>query len=199
MQAYCPVSYQLRVIQSYTCHGAVCAQWSYQSIPAKRLADADLLAPHLAPRCLAEQPSSANAICVMPLLATATYSISRNASSRNSDISPAAQVKPMREDQLVSGSGDMHKIVNLATLSDSLDYLADAIQHFGDSQQPRQSATVCCNQPPSYCSKQPAQGTGTLLCVMFLPHCGFLIHVSLCEPVAEQTTLQLCSNGWGMP
>ena len=36
----------------------------------------------------------------------------------------------------------MHHLVNLATLSDSLDYLADAIQHFGDSQQPRQSAGV---------------------------------------------------------
>ncbi|DBA83817.1 TPA: hypothetical protein ACH3X1_006340 [Trebouxia sp. C0004] len=53
-----------------------------------------------------------------------------------------AQVKPVREDQLVSASGDMHRLVNLATLSDSLDYLADAIQHFGDSQQPRQSAVA---------------------------------------------------------
>ncbi|KAL0041964.1 hypothetical protein WJX79_010411 [Trebouxia sp. C0005] len=53
-----------------------------------------------------------------------------------------AQVKPVREDQLVSASGDMHRLVNLATLSDSLDYLADAIQHFGDSQQPRQSAAA---------------------------------------------------------
>jgi hypothetical protein len=52
------------------------------------------------------------------------------------------QVKPVREDQLVSVSGDMHRLVNLATLSDSLDYLADAIQHFGESQQPRQSAAV---------------------------------------------------------
>ena len=42
----------------------------------------------------------------------------------------------------MSASGDMHRLVNLATLSDSLDYLADAIQHFGDSQQPRQSASV---------------------------------------------------------
>ena len=49
----------------------------------------------------------------------------------------------MREDQLVSGLGDMHQLVNLAALADSLDYLADAIQHFGDSQQPRKPAMVC--------------------------------------------------------
>ena len=39
----------------------------------------------------------------------------------------------------------MHRLVNLASLADSLDYLADAIQHFGDSQQPRQSAQVGCH------------------------------------------------------
>lgn len=42
----------------------------------------------------------------------------------------------------MSASGDMHRLVNLASLADSLEYLADAIQHFGDSQQPRQSAQV---------------------------------------------------------
>ena len=44
----------------------------------------------------------------------------------------------------MSASGDMHRLVNLASLADSLEYLADAIQHFGDSQQARQSALVGC-------------------------------------------------------
>ena len=56
------------------------------------------------------------------------------------------QVKPVHVDQLVMASGDTQRLVNLATLSDSLDYLADAMQHFGDGQQARHSAQV---GPPS--------------------------------------------------
>ena len=51
-------------------------------------------------------------------------------------------MKPVNVAQLVAASGDMQRLVNLATLSDSLDYLADAMQHFGDSQHTRHSALV---------------------------------------------------------
>ena len=52
------------------------------------------------------------------------------------------QAKPVSVDQLVTASGDTQRLVNLASLSDSLDYLADAMQHFGDSQHTRHSALV---------------------------------------------------------
>ena len=52
------------------------------------------------------------------------------------------QAKQVSVDQLVAASGEMQQLVNLASLSDSLDYLADAMQHFGDNQHTRHSALV---------------------------------------------------------
>ena len=43
------------------------------------------------------------------------------------------QVKPVGVERLVAASGDTQRLVNLASLSDSVGYLADAMQHFGDS------------------------------------------------------------------
>ena len=40
----------------------------------------------------------------------------------------------MNEEQLISSQGDMQRLVGLAALSDSLQYLADAIQQSGSSQ-----------------------------------------------------------------
>lgn len=60
------------------------------------------------------------------------------------------QMKPVSVAQLVAASGDMQRLVNLATLSDSLDYLADAMQHFGDSQHTRHSALVACLPVPVF-------------------------------------------------
>ena len=51
-------------------------------------------------------------------------------------------MKPVREEQLMSGSGDMSRLINLAALSDSLDYLADAIHRFGDTKQPQSPVRV---------------------------------------------------------
>lgn len=39
-------------------------------------------------------------------------------------------------------SGSAQRLIDLATLSDSLDYLADAMQHFGDGQHARQLPLV---------------------------------------------------------
>ena len=60
------------------------------------------------------------------------------------------QAKPVSVDQLVAASGNMQRLVNLATLSDSLDYLADAMQHFGDSQHTRRSALVTSLPVPAF-------------------------------------------------
>lgn len=60
----------------------------------------------------------------------------------------------MSVDQLVAASGNTQRLVNLASLSDSLDYLADAMQHFGDGHHTRNSALVCpflCLQMTELC------------------------------------------------
>lgn len=54
------------------------------------------------------------------------------------DCGAIAQVQPVRDHQLISSHGDVQVLVNLATLSDSLEYLAEAIQHSGSNQQPGQ-------------------------------------------------------------
>ena len=53
-----------------------------------------------------------------------------------------AQVQPVQEDQLMTASGNVTSIVSLAALSESLDYLADAIHCFGDSRKPKTNAQV---------------------------------------------------------
>ena len=45
--------------------------------------------------------------------------------------------------------GNMQRLVNLASLCDSLDYLADAMKHFGDHPNTRQSPLVCLFTPLS--------------------------------------------------
>ena len=48
----------------------------------------------------------------------------------------------MHENQLISSQADAQVLVSLATLSDSLEYLAEAIQHSGSNQQPGQVSQI---------------------------------------------------------
>ena len=75
------------------------------------------------------------------------------------------QVKPVREDQLMSGTGDVKRLINLAALSDSLDYLADAIHRFGDSQQPQSQVQVSLCWPASGSRSKSTEGS-----IMHLSH-----------------------------
>ncbi|KAL3138889.1 hypothetical protein ABBQ32_005714 [Trebouxia sp. C0010 RCD-2024] len=63
-------------------------------------------------------------------------------SSEIAVLTQLAQVRPVQVDQLVTASGDMQRLVNLASLCDSLDYLADAMQHFGEGQQQAHHSTL---------------------------------------------------------
>ena len=74
----------------------------------------------------------------------------------------------------MSASGDMHRLVNLASLADSLEYLADAIQHFGDSQQPRQPALVgrACLTTISSCQHALSSYYAIGTAVARFVHCG---------------------------
>lgn len=74
----------------------------------------------------------------------------------------------MSADQLVAAAGDTQRLVNLATLSDSLDYLADAIQHFGDGHHTRTSALVCALPAPPPNDRNAFPGSTGLLAGVIL-------------------------------
>lgn len=54
----------------------------------------------------------------------------------------ATQAQPVRENQLISENGDVQRLLSLATMIGSLEYLADAIQQAGSSQRPEQHDQV---------------------------------------------------------